>query len=191
MSSSVRAAERGSQHWLQRAVEQREPALESPLRLALGRPDARIDWRSPLPPEYREYRDGAVMRTLGCELARRPLAEFWPMRGPVWDGLAVVDDQFVLIEAKAHIPELLSGGSKAGESSLPMIRRSLDRARAELAPRSKADWATSPFFQYANRLAFLQFLREDNELPAHLVFVYFTNDVTMAGPESAEEWKGA
>jgi hypothetical protein len=178
--------------WIQRAVKHRHASLERAVADAVGRPDASVDWRAPLPPLYHEPRDGRVFELLGIKPSRRSLREFWPARGPVWDAIAVVGDQYVLIEAKAHIPELISGGSKAVDSaSVQTISASLARARKSLAPRSKVDWIQSPFFQYANRLAFLQFLREDNGIPAHLVFVYFTNDSVMAGPESEEEWRGA
>jgi hypothetical protein len=52
------------------------------------------------------------------------------------------------------------------------------------------DW-TSPFYQYANRVAHLYFLRAINDVPAYLIFVYFLNDETMGGPNMREEWLGA
>jgi hypothetical protein len=140
---------------------------------------------------YTEARDGEAFRQLGISPARRALKDFWPQRGPVWDGLAVVGQECILLEAKAHIPELMSGGTKATAKSLAMIERALERTRKSLAPRSRVDWARSQFFQYANRLAFLQFLREDNGIPAHLAFIYFTNDDAMEGVGSVEEWRGA
>jgi hypothetical protein len=176
---------------MQRAVVSRLGLLESAIAAAVGRPDASVDWRAPLPPNFSEPRDGRVFELLKVGPTRRSLADFWPRRGAVWDGVAVVDDQYVLLEAKAHIPELISGPSKAAGDSLTKIEASLERTRKALAPRSRGEWAQSPFFQYANRLAFLQFLREDNEIPAHLVFVYFTNDSNMKGPESEAEWRGA
>ena len=46
---------------------------------------------------------------------------FWPRRGPVWDGVALVPghrgDGVVLVEAKSHAGELKSGGTRATESS--------------------------------------------------------------------------
>lgn len=189
--TTTRAAERGSQLWIQRAVERRDKVLERSLANAVGRPNTEVRWKAPLGPRYAEPRDGRVFELLGINPPHRSLKDFWPRRGPVWDSIAVIDDQFVLIEAKAHIGELISGGTKAQGESLGLIDRSLERARKSLAPRSKVNWAQSPFFQYANRLAFLQFLREDNKIPAHVVFLYFTHDSVMGGPDSAEEWQGA
>jgi hypothetical protein len=192
IASKSRIAERGSQLWMQRAVALRHRALEQMLADAVGQADAAVDWRSPLTPQYAEARDGRVFELLGRQPVRRALRDFWPSRGPVWDALAVVGDRYVLIEAKAHIPELISGGSKATDKqSLATITASLEHTRKSLAPRSRVDWARSPFFQYANRLSFLQFLREDNDIPAHLAFIYFTNDSVMGGPSTDDEWRGA
>ena len=191
LAPKSRIATKGSQSWMQQCVKRKHQPLEQAIAQAVGRPGSEVEWKSPLPPSYREARDGKVFELLGIQPTRRALKDFWPQRGSVWDALAVVDDQYILIEAKAHIPELISGGSKAAGSSLQTIVSSLNQTRKSLAPKSRVNWAMSPFFQYANRLAFLQFLREDNRIPAHLVFLYFTHDEIMGGPESTEEWRGA
>ena len=95
-----------------------------------------------------------------------------------------------MVEAKAHIPETLSGPSRASKKSLELIEASLSRTRRHLAPRSKADW-NGLFYQYANRLAFQFFLRRLNGVDSSLVFVYFTNAVDMDGPSREHEWHGA
>ena len=51
-------------------------------------------------------------------------------------------------------------------------------------PRS--DWLNG-YYQYANRLAHLNFLKS-NSVDACLVFLYFTCDGEMKGPNSADEW---
>lgn len=191
MTTSVE--ERGSQYWLRRAVRTGAPGLEGPILRALGAEGEMIVWKSPLEvDEYREARDGSALAQLNVTLERHALSEFWPRRGPVWDALAIAGGTHrLLIEAKAHIPELISGDSKAAGESRELIEKTLEAVRRELAPRSKQDWSASPFFQYANRLAFLHLLRSMNEVPAHLVFVYFTNDSMMSGPETEAEWRGA
>lgn len=119
------------------------------------------------------------------------LADFWPRRGPVWDGLArSANGDLLLLEAKAHIPELASGRSQAGPESLNKITERLREVREFLAPMSTAEW-THTFYQYANRLAFLYFLRHVNQLPARLVFVYFVNARDVRGPASRLEWESA
>jgi hypothetical protein len=178
--------------WFQRLVENHAALLDQPLLASFGEAaQESIAWKSPLAPSYKEFRDMAALRALGVTQLTERMDAFWPRRGPVWDGLGITPKgAYVLVEAKAHIPELMSGGCKAEGKSLETIRSSLIATRKALAPRSKADWA-GPFFQYANRLAFLRFLRETNQLPVHLAFVYFTNDKDMNGPTSEQAWLGA
>ena len=95
-----------------------------------------------------------------------------------------------MVEAKAHIPEVVSPPSGAGERSLTKIRSSLETTKQFLGSHSKADWSTC-FYQYTNRLAHLYLLRELNNLPAYLLFLYFTNDDDMNGPKSEAEWEAA
>ena len=50
-----------------------------------------IEWLSPLEKDgYVEYSDSAFIDQLGVELEHKPLADFWPNGGPVWDGLAKI-----------------------------------------------------------------------------------------------------
>lgn len=184
----------GSQRLLQIAVNHRPELLQSALRKcgALGRRES-LRWVSPLSADaFREYRDGAVLTKLGLvQRLRSPLVEFWPTRGCVWDALAVAgDSRPLLVEAKAHIPEAASPGTRASEKSRQMIESSLAAARRYFAPRSKSDWA-GLFYQYANRLAHQFYFRELNRIESSLVFLYFTNAVDMDGPTTEEEWHGA
>ena len=61
-----------------------------------------------------------------------------------------------------------------------------------LVPRSVGlvDW-TGTFYQYANRIAHLHFLRVDNGARAHLVNIYFLNADDVGGPTDRAEWNGA
>ena len=47
------------------------------------------------------------------------------------------------------------------------------------------------FYQYANRLAFQFFLRQQNRIQSRLIFLYFTNATDVDGPATEEEWRGA
>jgi hypothetical protein len=126
-----------------------------------------------------------------AELPIKSLNEFWPRRGPVWDGLAVTNkENFILVEAKAHIPEVLSPPSQAGEVSRKKIQAALEEARRFYAPRSNRIWFEH-FYQYCNRLAHQYFLSEVNQLPSRLIFLDFYNVKEMNGPTSREEWIGA
>jgi len=61
------------------------------------------------------------------------LESFWPKGGPVWDGLArTSSDEFLLVEAKSHIPEAVSPPFHASAASLAKIRSSLDDVKTYL-----------------------------------------------------------
>ncbi len=184
----------GSQRWLQLAVNVQRRLVEEPLVGSLGiGSHSPLEWLCPLHSSgYREYKNLDVLKALGAPISvQHSLAEFWPRRGPVWDGLARSNGgELLLLEAKAHIPELASGRSQVAPESLGKITERLREVREFLAPKSTAEWAHT-FYQYANRLAFLYFLRQVNQLPAHLVFVYFVNARDVHGPASRTEWNSA
>jgi hypothetical protein len=186
-------AGRGSQKWIQQLVNEAPSLLDR----AIGRhlnlsPTDKIVWLSPLANDgYAEYRDDMVLSKVEASPGVAPLSSFWPARGPQWDALGRTSrGEPLLIEAKAHIPELLSPPTQATGRSLAAIRASLDRVKRAVGSRAAADWS-STYYQYTNRLAYLYFLRSLNRIPACLVFVYLLNDVDMHGPSSAEEWAGA
>jgi hypothetical protein len=182
----------GSQKLLQAVVERAPELINNSVRDSLGVPGlTAIRWLSPVGEDgYREYRDEEALGRLGVTLASKPLSGFWPAGGPVWDGLARAETgQVLLVEAKAHIAELASPGSRAGEKSLARIEEAFKVVRAAIAPRSSASW-TSTFYQYANRLAFLYLLRE-NGVDAHLLHVLFLNARDVRGPGEVAEWHGA
>ena len=141
--------------------------------------------------EAAAYRDEAFLEKLGIELEARPLADFWPKRGPQWDALARdASGACVLVEAKAHIPELISSPTAAGPESKALIDRSLHEVAAHLSAETSSDWSRT-FYQYANRLAHLYLLHRVNGIDAWLVFVYFVGDGDVGGPDSEAEWKAA
>lgn len=151
-----------------------------------------IHWRSALKDEdYAEYSDQEFVDRLDVRLEQVPLNAFWPRNGPHWDALANTDrGDVILVEAKAHIPELVSAPTAAGESSLPKILNSLSVTKQLIGSHSQADWSTC-FYQYTDRLAHLYLLRKRNKLPAYLLFVYFLNDKEMGGPTTKLEWEAA
>jgi hypothetical protein len=178
------------------AVNRKPQLLLNSLRRsgAIG-PRISVTWRSPLEADgLREYRDGVALSKAGVVTStlKRPLADFWPARGPVWDALGTTsDDRPVFVESKAHIPEAASRGTGASAtSSRKLIERSLGDARRFYAPRATAVWSNL-FYQYANRLAHQSYLRRLNAIPSVLVFVYFLNADEMLGPMSEQEWQGA
>jgi hypothetical protein len=187
-------AAKGSRRWLQIAVNRRPEVLDEPLRAAAKLPpNAAITWLSPVEAEgFVEYCDQPTFDRLGIHLPNRPLDDFWPARGPRWDGLARASTGDVfLLEAKAHIGEMVSGASRASEAPRAKIAESLREVQRAIAPGAdEVDW-TGRFYQYANRLAHLHFLREQNGIPAHLVLVYFLNAADVGGPTERAEYEGA
>lgn len=186
-------ATRGSQKWLQIGVNRCPEILNDAIRTsAKMSADIGIEWLSPLADEnFAEYRDQAFLKKLGLDLKHRPLNTFWPQRGPVWDGLARTSSgEALLVEAKAHIPEMVSPASMASPTSLALIKTALEETRRALAPRTTISWSGT-FYQYTNRLAHLYFLRTLNHQKARLVFLNFIGASDVGGPTSREEWEGA
>ena len=186
-------ATKGSQKWIQLLVNEYRDVFASALERRLATELAEgITWLSPLRyDEYAEYRDVDFLVSLGITGPKVALEEFWPGNGPQWDALGKASETgpFLLVEAKANIPEIASSCAAVSEDSLGLIRRSLQSTQEHLGCSSLIDW-TSGFYQYANRLAHLYFLRELNGQDARLVFVYFVNDDTQI-PTSLDEWRDA
>jgi hypothetical protein len=184
---------RGSQHWLQELINRNPGLLAETLRPRLGLSgDDTIAWLSPREDDgYAEYQDEVFLSKLSIHLEKCPIHTFWPSRGPVWDALGKTSrGDILLVEAKAHIPELASPPCGACPSSLALIRKSLAKAAEFYGAAPNVDWSRL-YYQYANRLAHLYLLRELNEIQAWLVFLYFVNASEMDGPRSVEEWRPA
>ena len=194
------AANRGARRWLQILVNCRRDMLNGAISQRLPKSPGAFDWRSPLASDhYAEYRDQSFIdRLAGSPCFRQPaqpqrdLADFWPRFGPQWDGLAVTDrGQIILVEAKTHIPEMVTAPLQArGESARQQVQESLRMVKSFVESKAQADWLTS-FYQYANRLAHLYWLRELNGHDAWLVNLFFLNDAEMNGPKSVDEWRAA
>lgn len=185
-----RADGRGSLKWIQAAVNDRRRPVDAAVLAALPKA-SRIEWLSPLASDdFAEYRDRAFLDRLGLARHADALASFWPARGPQWDALGRSDSgDLILVEAKAHVRELCSPRSQAGEASLARIVASLQATADSLGAAPLAPWHVA-FYQLANRIAHLRFLRELGE-PAWLVLVSFVGDEDMHGPQSEEAWRAA
>jgi hypothetical protein len=176
---------KGSLKWMQAMVA--TGAIDRAIADVLGlAPGVSIEWRSPrAEDDFAEYRDEAFLHAVGLDRLAADLRQFWPERGPQWDGLAVTGDgRVVLVEAKAHVSEM-SSSCGAGPRSRERIGAALDSCKERLGARSAADWMAG-YYQYANRLAHLQFLR-DHGVKAELLFVYFLDDPDM-GRTSSTAW---
>ena len=194
------AASRGSRKWLQVLVNCRPELLNDAIAQRLAEIPEDMEWLSPLVEDhYAEYRDQTFLDRLSGSMYYRSsadpqhnLADFWPRFGPQWDGLAVTDrGQVLLVEAKAHIPEMVTAPTQArGESAILKIQESLGRVKSFVNSKAPVDWSAS-FYQYANRLAHLYWMRELNGHDAYLVNLFLINDREMNGPSSEAEWRAA
>lgn len=175
---------KGSLMWLQRAVAT-HPGLLQPASLPP------IEWLSPRAEDgFAEYRDAAFLHLVGHGALAPALGAFWPRGGPQWDALGrAAGDAVILAEAKAHIGEFMTGGTTASPASRARIDNALARVKNALGAAPVSDWS-HVFYQYANRLAHLWWLREQG-VAAELVFVSFLGDTESHGPDHAETWQAA
>jgi hypothetical protein len=152
--------------------------------------DLTVDWKSPrADDDFSEYRDASFLDALSLRALSPDLRNFWPSRGPQWDALGLISDgRVLLVEAKAHIAEMNSS-CEARPRSREMIERAFDSAKKYYAAAGDRDWFRG-YYQYANRLAHLQFLRERG-IDAHFIGVYFLGDRVMRGPTEIAAWANA
>ena len=126
-------------------------------------------------------------------------AQFWPQTGtpPCWDaiGLARIngDYEWLLVEAKAHTAELEGNGCCAGVSSRRTIINAFHATQAAIgitptSPQLLDAWLGA-YYQYANRLAVLNFLHTQH-ISAHLINIYFIKEArdTWNCPQRAADW---
>ena len=185
----------GSQRWLQLVVNRCPNLLGEAIAEALDLDENEtIQWLSPMESDgFTEYQDQGFLKRLGISTQYRQVKDFWPRGGPVWDGLARTSEgRCLLVEAKANLPEFDTSPTGASHQSVHRIKQALDETRAFLRISSDTDWSKC-FYQYANRLAHLYFLKELNKVEAALIFVYFVGDTTISERHavSVEAWKAA
>lgn len=183
----------GSQKDLQILANQKQELLNKELSKVLNK-SITLEWLSPLKDDdYAEYVDQDFITRLGISSKIiKPLNEFWPNGGANWDGLAKDNDIVFLMEAKAHITEQMIDSSKATENSLRLIEKSLKETKEFLSVKSDISWCKENYYQYANRIAHLYYLREINKIDAHLLFIYFLNDKSVTEKsETKEDWEEA
>jgi len=184
---------KGSQKWIQELINACPLLLNNHIREKIASLSGReICWVSPLKPDFAEYRDDAFLNILNLQELSEDLSKFWPKKGPQWDALGkTADDQiFLLIEAKANVPEIVSNCGAKDKESLRVISESLAKTQDWLNCRRPCiDWKNG-FYQYANRLAHLYFLREKHQREAYLIFLYFLNDANHIAT-SRDAWNSA
>ena len=181
----------GSQLQTQIYVNRRPSELSEAVASAIGDTvDATaIEWRAPLENAgFEEPMDQSFLAALGLGEHGEALRAFWPSSGPRWDALAVAGEAVLLVEGKSYPAEMESSMKATAPESIRLIRESLAWAKGVLGADRRADW-TTPYYQYANRLAHLCFLREEIGVPAWLVNLCFTDDQHHS--TTLDAWKPA
>lgn len=183
-------AYKGSQLQVQIYVNRHKPRLDQAIRDALPRV-GELDWRAPLEKEgFREPQDSAFLRAIDRQALKERLRDFWPRGGPVWDGLAITaSGGVVLVEGKSYPGEFRSAMEAKDPDSRAKILKSLAWTYKRLGLGGDAtEWATR-YYQSANRLAHLIWLREAG-VHAWLVNLLFVDDTTQAEKAtSREQWE--
>jgi hypothetical protein len=177
---------------VQHVINEHPEPLNDPINNSISKKHAQaIEWLSPkIEDEYAEYRDQTFLDLLGIKLTKTKLKDFWPTRGPQWDALGRIENKaYFLVEAKAHVSEIISSSQAKSARSILLIERSLNEIKNYLKLKAYLDLSNG-FYQYSNRLAHLYLLRQLNGISAYLVFVYFVNDHTHI-PTTRDEWNGA
>jgi hypothetical protein len=183
--------EKGSLKWIQELINNNSDLFNKRIQNHIKDDLSLTEWVSPKKEDdFAEYRDNDFLEVLEIKGHQSRLHDFWPKRGPQWDALGKVKDKFYfIVEAKANIPEITSSCQSTSENSKTKIKNSIMRTRQFLNATSGHNWLNG-FYQYANRLCHLYFLRELCGINAYLIFVYFCNDTTHI-PTSIEQWNGA
>jgi hypothetical protein len=163
--------------------------------------DALPVWRSPLLEDDNLEFAGDLWTRLELPAPSPVEDSFWPERQPNWDAVATLEGPsgqrgVLLIEAKSHTNELNSTCSATSTASRSTILRALSATQSYLGVDGDVDW-TTPYYQAANRLAFLYYLRARRNIPTWLFNVYFTGDdfevdgVPQSCPADADDWTPA
>ncbi|WP_456279065.1 hypothetical protein [Bacillus sp. AK128] len=164
--------------------------------LSFVRGELDIEWKSPLMEEgYKEYQDDFLTLYFNnvndSSKATKDIREYWPAKGPVWDGVGIVEGHeqtgLVLVEAKAHIGETHSKIKATSDASISKITNTLKITQREFHSNCSIDPWLEEYYQLSNRLAFLHILNDKLKIPTWLVLVNFNEDETYI-KTSKEEW---
>jgi hypothetical protein len=191
MRIEQREGTKGSLKFIQQLITRKPAHLAQHLATIGVIPSgAPVMWLSPLAEDqWAEYRDEAFLQRIGHPALAADLKSFWPARGPQWDGLAKCGDVVLLVEAKAHVGELASSCAAESPVSRDLITKSLDATKRALGAKADADWMNG-YYQLANRLAHLSFLRERG-VDARLVLLQFTGDTGMPTESTPAAYESA
>lgn len=182
------SAHKGSQRQLQEYVNNARSELNQQIFGAISSlpRSCGLRWVSPLKGNeeqegYQEYSDAKFLIAVRQADLSFELQRFWPSGGPSWDALAIVytggPPGVLLVEAKAHPGEIASSCGAKDQISKQKINGGLNATKSWLGVDKRSDWF-SQYYQSANRLAHLYFLREIAKVPAWLANLYFVDDAS-------------
>lgn len=190
---------RGSKGQVRTYVNRRSAHLSRAVLRALpelARRDAVLVWTVPRAErELREPRDREFLKAIGRADLAPELARFWPAGGPSWDVLGVAVLPYgppgVLLGEGKSYPDEMKHPCTAGRASRSRIEQALAHARRELGvAEDRAGIWIDTYYQYANRLAHLVWLRSQG-IEAWLVNLLFVGDSTHGHPTTREQWETA
>ena len=184
---------KGSQGLLQKFVNDCPDQLNeyilssSPSLLAFLGEELSIQWKSPLCEEkYCEYQDDFLNVYYSdkkkTSVAMQEIQKYWPRKGPVWDGLAVVEGRkdnqkgLLLVEAKAHVSETASRIKASSPASIETITETILLTKRVFKSTTPITAWLNEYYQLANRLAFLYLLNTVLHIPTWLLLVNFVDD---------------
>lgn len=188
------------------AVENHEVLDSSILALNEDWKEGKINWYSPIEnTSFKEFYDNTFWtgkfdkksNSFWDEMGNpNIIPNAWPKGGPSWDGIAVLTDKngektLLLFEAKARKGELSSKCKATNSDSFDSIKDKLNSTRDKLGLKHNVDWMIK-YFQFANRLAFHNYLQNEN-IKVALICIYFANDPywTKENYTDIVEWKKA
>jgi len=189
---------KGSQHlirhWINNETKQFNHMILSN-SLSLLQFGTEVEWVSPIEADqFREYQDDFldfITEPDERQYVYQKLREFWPSKGPVWDGIGIVRNGnqkgLILLEAKAHTGETKSAMKAKSLDSREKIAARIVEVKAAFGSNSAVEVWLNQYYQLANRLCFLYFLNEKLHIPTWLVLCNFIDDQTYK-PTSIEKW---
>ena len=144
---------------------------------------------------YKEFWDGRFLLELGFPELHGKLSEWWPAGGPHWDALARLEFSegvagVLLVEGKSYPEEMRDkkGLSATSPASIEKIEQALDETQRWLNVDKPLEAWLRPYYQTANRLAMLYWLRRQlGDDRAWLVHLCFLNDPTHV-KSTREQW---
>lgn len=185
-NTSLGRGKKGSKYWIQTLINLENGKNLTKSIQEIDSDIVSIEWKSPL--SNQNYKE---LKTNDIDDINKHILEFWPGNGPWWDGVGIAttdkEDVIILVEAKAHTKETKSKCSAKSEVSIDKIKKALEYTHSKLASNEYDEkvWLDE-YYQLANRLAFLVYLKEQG-VNVKLLLLNIVNDKTHIST-SKSDW---